>query len=284
MDELSRQLRAAVVAPPPSRIDVDRLIEADVRRRRHRAWTLAGTATAAAVAAVLVVPSVLAGPGPAVGPAGFGPPLSAQPTDSAPPLCAGVSPKPTGPQPPIQSHDTVRARPTEPPADGVARLTGVLRDTLRTALPPDVRLEPAQESCTEPQFQYHPSYREYSVDATLRRGDESGFFLLRVLPTGTDEAMGEVCSDAPDERSCEFKELPDGATALLQIHEHIPDGRQLWALVSRADGTSVLVITNNVHNEVVGNEVKVTLSADEPLLTMDQLVAIARTPGLTLHP
>ena len=284
MRELSERLHAVVTTPPPTRIDLDRLVEADVRRRRHRTWTLAGTATAAAVAAVLVVPSLLAGPDAASGPAGFGPPPAASPTGSVPPLCTGVSPKPTGPQPPTQSYDTVRDRPTESPADGVARLTGVLRDTLRTALPPGVRLEPEQKSCTEPQFQYHPSYREYSVDATLRRGDDFGFFLLRVLPTGTDTAVGEVCSDAPDELSCEFKSYPDGATALLQVHEYIPGGRQLWALVSRADGTSVLVITKNMHDEVIGNQVKTILTADEPLLTMYQLVAIARTPGLTLHP
>ncbi|SCE83307.1 hypothetical protein GA0070607_2123 [Micromonospora coriariae] len=266
---------------------MNHLIEADARRRRHRAWALMGTGVAAALAAVLVAPTLLADTGAAPGPAGFGPPPAVSPPDPAPPHCTGVSPKPTGPQPPTQSYDTARARPTESPADGVARLTGAFRDTLRTALPPGVRVEPAQKSCAEPQFQYHPSYREYSIDATLRRGDDFGFFLLRVSPTGTDRSVDDVCSDAPppeNERSCEIENYPDGSAAVLSIHEDVPGGRQLRALVHRAEGNSVLVITNNIHNNVVGNKVTQTLTADEPLLTMDQLVAIARAPGLTLYP
>ncbi len=284
MDELSRQMRAVVAAPPPTRIDVNKLTEADVRRRRHRTWTLAGSAVAAAVAVVAVMPVVLAGPRGGVVPVGSAPPLAAVPTDSASPLCAAVHPRPSGPQPPTQSYGTVRTRPTESPENAVARLTGVLRGKLRTALPPDVRLKPDQKTCADSQFQYHPSYRKYTVDGTLRRGDDYGFFRMEVFPTGTDEALGEACIDAPDELSCEFKDYPDGAKATLRVHEDTPGGRQLWALLSRSDGTSVLLITNNMHHEVTGNEVKTTLTADEPLLTLDHLVDIGRTPGLTLHP
>ncbi|MBQ1023237.1 hypothetical protein [Micromonospora sp. C95] len=167
----------------------------------------------------------------------------------------------------------------------MVRLTGVFRAMLGSALPPGVRLEPAQPTCTEPQFVYHPSYRWYTVDGSIRRADgDSGFFQLRVFPTGTDEAMAELCSGGPDELSCESKDYPDGATAVVRVNEFMADGRQLWALLSRPDGTSVQIMTNNLHHEVIGNQVETTLTADEPLLTLDQLVTIARTPGLTLYP
>ncbi|MEU5939140.1 hypothetical protein ABZ807_08095 [Micromonospora sp. NPDC047548] len=43
----------------------------------------------------------------------------------------------------------------------------------------------------------------------------------------------------------------------------------------------MLAITNNFRG---GNRVQTSTAADAPLLTMDQLVAIARAPGLSLYP
>ncbi|MEH0982296.1 hypothetical protein [Micromonospora sp. CPCC 205556] len=194
-----------------------------------------------------------------------------------------MTPRPTGPQPPLQTHGTVRARPNEAPAAAVARLTGALRDALRTRMPAGMRIEPAQPGCTEPQFQYHPSYREYTVDGTVRRGEDSGFFLLRVSPTGTDLAKPD-CQQAYNTLDCKITRFPDGSAAVLSKSEEAPGARQLWVHLLRPDGTSVAVVTNNYRTEVVSNRAKITPTADQPLLTMDQLVTLARSPGLTLYP
>ncbi|WP_446212127.1 hypothetical protein [Micromonospora sp. IBSANI012] len=283
MDEISRELRVAVADAPPSRIDVDQLIAADRQRRRHRTWVWSGTGVAAAVAVAVVTPVLIAG-GPA--PRTALPPAIGSPTAgpaTAVKLCTGVTPKPTGPQPPLQSYGTVRPRPTEEPAAGVARLTAALRDGLRTRLPAGVRLDPAQKGCTEPQFQYHPSYREYEVGATVRRGKESGFFLLRVAPTPREESTPD-CARAMNSEDCRIVRFPDGSTAMLSRLEAERGQWQFWAFVARPDGTSVLAITNNFRSQPVGNQMQTSTTADTPLLTMDQLVEITRAPGLTLYP
>lgn len=279
MDEISHELRLAVADAPPSRIDVDQLIRVERQRRRHRTWVWSGTGVAAAVAAAVVTPALIAG-GPA--PRTAVPPAIGSPTVSPTAevrLCTGVTPKPSGPQPPLQSHATVRDRPTEEPAAGVARLTAALRDGLRNRLPADVRIDPGQKGCAEPQFQYHPSYREYVVSGTVRRGKDSGLFLLRVAPTPRDEAVPN-CAQAPDPENCEVVRYPDGSVALHSTMPAERRHRQLSVLLLRPDGTSVLAITNNG----VDNSVETSKTADTPLLTLDQLATVARMPGLTLYP
>ncbi|WP_433346181.1 hypothetical protein [Micromonospora sp. CA-111912] len=281
MDEITSQLHAAAADAPATRIDVEHLISAERRHRRHRSWVWSGIGVAAAVAAVAVVPVLAAGgPPQAITLPAFGMPTGAPPTPVS--LCAGVTPQTSGPLPPLQSYDTVRARPTEAPGDGVARLTGALRDALPSLLPTGVRIDPALKGCSEPQFQYHPRYREYTVDGTVRRGEESGAFLLRVLPTPTDEAE-PGCRHAPDPDNCEDVNYPDGSAALVSIMVVEPGQRQLSVLLFRPDGTSVLAITNNFRNELVGNRRRTSKTADEPLLTVEQLAAIARAPGLTVY-
>lgn len=283
MDEISKQLHAAATGAPPSRIDVSGLIAADRQRRRCRAWTMAGTGVAAAVAAIVVTPALVTGSDvdpavPALPPAATG---SAAPSTS--PLCTSVTPRATGPQPPLQSHHTVRARPTEQPGDAVARLSGALRTALRAQLPAGLTVRPVQPGCTELQFQYHPSYREYEAGGTLRRGTSSGFFLMHVRPIPADEKVAD-CANVMDSQNCEMRTYPDGSTAIRSTMEAGPDERQLWALVLRPDGTSVQLITNNFRTNVKGNSANSQLTAEEPLLNMEQLVALGRAPGLTLYP
>ncbi|WP_405102212.1 hypothetical protein [Micromonospora sp. NBC_01412] len=282
MDEITSQLHAAAADPPATRIDVEHLISAERRRRRHRSWAWSGIGVAAAVAAVAVVPALAAG-GP---PHAITLPVLSLPTGapSAPvPMCAGVTPQTSGPLPPLQSHDTVRARPTEAPGAGVARLTGALRDALPALLPNGVRIDPALKGCSEPQFQYHPRYREYMLDGTVRRGEESGAFLLRVMPTATDEAAPD-CRHAPEPDDCEVVNYPDGSAAVVSSMVAGPGQRQLRVVLLRPDGTSVLTVTNNSRFEPVGNQMRPSKTAEEPLLTVEQLAAIARAPGLTLYP
>ncbi|MGW1056520.1 hypothetical protein [Micromonospora rubida] len=282
MDEITSQLHAAAADPPATRIDVEHLISAERRRRRHRSWAWSGIGVAAAVAAVAVVPALAAG-GP---PHAITLPVLSLPTGapSAPvPLCAGVTPQTSGPLPPLQSHDTVRARPTEAPGDGVARLTGALRDALPALLPNGVRIDPALKGCSEPQFTYHPSYRQYTVDGTVRRGKEHGLFLLQVRPTDTESAVPD-CRRAFARGNCEVIDYPDGSAAVVSSMVEGPGQRQLQVVLLRPDGTSVLAVTNNFRNELAGKRMRTLKTADEPLLTVEQLAAIARAPGLTLYP
>ncbi|NES26057.1 hypothetical protein GCE86_26505 [Micromonospora terminaliae] len=276
MDEIGNELRAVVADPPPTRIDVDGLIRAEGRRRRQRTWVWSGTGAAAAAAAVLAVPALVVGggtsrPAPAGLPSAFPAPEVS--------LCTGVSPKPSGPQPPLQSYGTVRVRPTETPLDGVTRLTGALREALRDGLPAGVRIESLQPGCTEPQFQFHPSYREYEAGGRLRRGEDSGFLLLQIRPTARDQTPPS-CEHAVNPQDCTVVRHPDGTATVRSTLPGEPGERQLTVLALRPDGTAVLGITNNFRSGPEGS----TTTAPEPLLTMDQLDELARSPGLTLYP
>ncbi|MFG2165162.1 hypothetical protein [Micromonospora chersina] len=278
MDEIGSELRALVADPPPSGIDVDGLIRAEGRRRRQRTWVWGGTGVAAAVAVVVAAPAFVAGgaaPGPGDGPAGL-PTAFPWPEVS---LCAGVSPKPSGPQPPLQSYGTVRTRPTEAPVGGVTRLTGALREALRDGLPDGVRVESAQPGCPEPQFQFHPSYREYEAGGWLRRGGDKGLLLLQLRPTAQDQTPPS-CEHAVNPQDCTVVHHPDGTATVRSTLRGEPGEQQLTVLVLRPDGTAVLGITNNFQSGPEGS----TTTAPEPLLTMDQLDELARSPGLTLYP
>ncbi|RKN48233.1 hypothetical protein D7223_09375 [Micromonospora endolithica] len=275
-------MRAAVATPPPTRIDVEELISGDARRRRHRAWTFAGTGVAAAVAAVLVTPAILAGEGNGPGPSAVGPPRSVSTATAAPGLCTGVTPKPTGPEPPLQSHDTVRDRPTEPPTTAAARLSAVLGAVLEAELPDDIVVESVQPSCSRPQFQYHPRYRHYEAVGDLQRGTSSGWFMVTVdASPASDEAS---CAYAPDERTCEVLDQPDGSVAVVSSTPLGEGVVQATVSVFRPDGTVVQLMASNGRVTRDGNEHVTTRTAEELLLTTAQMVTIGRTAGLTLYP
>ncbi|MEU8296008.1 hypothetical protein AB0C04_01790 [Micromonospora sp. NPDC048909] len=282
MDELVEQLRASVDGAPPTRIDVDELIAADRQRRRHRTWTMAGTGIAAAVAAVAVAPALLAGPGPAPGGLTL-PPVGTGSSADEPSLCPVLTPKPSGPQPPLQTYDTVRSRPTESPNSGVARLTGALRPALAANLPPGLTVDGFDglvPDCELVQFTYHPSYREYSAHARLVEDGRSTNFTVSLLPTAVHDPTD--CAVAPDPRGCTSEVLDDDGVLIVSVDQPGDQGHeQRRVLLQRPDGTSVVVSTNNF---------PAGPSPDGPgggtplMVTVDQLVAIARTPGLTLYP
>ncbi len=184
MDELSDLMRAATAAPPPTRIEMNTLIAKEQRRSR-RNWTASVTGIGVALAGILVIPAVLGGAGSKGIPVPIVEPLTAPPVE----LCAPLTqrPGPGTPWPPMQSYDTTRERPTEPPTRAVPRLTSALREALRATLPTGVRVEPVQPGCTDPQFAYHPSYRRYDLMARIERGDEFRMLVIRVMPTGVDD-------------------------------------------------------------------------------------------------
>ncbi|MFI6237804.1 hypothetical protein ACIBD9_29930 [Micromonospora sp. NPDC050784] len=287
MDELTKHFRDAVAGSPPSRIDLDGLITADRQRRRHRAWTLAGTGVAAAVAAV-AVPILVAVPGPG----GMAlPPMSSGSGDTS--LCpapiplgggpnsSGGGPEPlaSGPEPSSQTYDTVRVRPTEPWQAGVPRLTAALRAALATTVPTNLTVTGAVPECDRPQFAYQLPHRQYETIATLSRDGRHSHLKVAVQLTRADAKAD--CAAAPDARNCEVWGLGDDGVAMLSTSTD-PDGGTLrWVQLMRVDGTSVTVTAGNLLHGYGGPADRV---ARDALLTSQELVELARAPGLTLYP
>jgi len=289
MDDLAAKMRAATDSPPPTRIDLDALIAGELRRRRT--LRVAGAVAAVAVTALAIAVPALALSGrapestylPGVAPA---PNATGSPAGSVP-LCAPLSPSPSGPQPPLQSYDTVRPRPTEPVSQAVPRLTEAVRAALREVLPAGMTVEAAehQPDCAEPQFQYHPSYRSYDLFARVTDEQGSGSLVIRVLPSGGSGEKPVSCQPSSlgpiaDQGDC--KQEPDGTVVLTLIHDRMGGkGRQYQVYVVRPDGDTVVAIESNV---LVERDLSEKLARPEPPLTVEQLVQIGRAPGLTLYP
>ncbi|MEU5562946.1 hypothetical protein [Micromonospora musae] len=281
MDELSEQLRAAVDASPPTRIDIDQLIAHDRRRRRQRAWAMAGTGTAVVVLALtstLVARPVLddltlpGGGSPSAGPS----------------LCATPTPQSRRPLPPIPTYGTygtVRPRPTEPPDEGVARLTGVLRQALEDHLPVGLTIANRNPTCDLVQFRYSPRLQSYDTSPLLMRGDQVEDLSVDVEPTVVDEPQG--CAAAMAGSVCTSTHLPDGSllatsTMANPMHKGVD---QRFVEVWRTDGTHVSVTTSNFLTMQNGHPDRRSLEPSPPrLTTMEELTAIATTTGLTVYP
>ncbi|WP_410810469.1 hypothetical protein [Micromonospora sp. 067-2] len=84
---------------------------------------------------------------------------------------------------------------------------------------------------------------------------------------------------ALDQRDCTVRRYPDGAATITGILVD-PGGRaSRWVLVQRAEGTSVSVRVDNISVSADGRP-----ETTAGTLTLDQLVAIGRSAGLTLYP
>ncbi|HEX5598146.1 MAG TPA: hypothetical protein VFX61_19345 [Micromonosporaceae bacterium] len=300
MDDLTGMLRAAVEEPPPTRIDLDRLISGERRRRRHLTLAGLGTGVAAAVAAILVVPALLAAPGPRGDNLSFGAPSSpAAETPSPPPtLCAPWSLDPTGPQPPVQSHGTQRTRPAESPEAAVLRLTAELRRALRDDLPPLVEAAGlAQPNCPHPQFQFDPKRGEYVTVLRVMRHDVTAYLQIRLLPTPSDDDLGchavdekDACTFhyRPDEscqaaEECTFTIPPGNGTTASVYEESSKDGHpRVSVLVRRPDGTSALLTLSTEPGALVSGGPTEAAGKELP---MDDgaLFVLGTYPGLTLY-
>ncbi|MER5332462.1 hypothetical protein [Micromonospora sp. NPDC002717] len=256
---------------------MDRLIADDRQRRRHRAWTLAGTGVAVAVLAL--TPALVAGPGDRL-PSGRGGSPSA-----APSFCSEPLPPSGRPQPPVPTYDTVRAQPTERPEDGVARLTGVLRAALDDHLPAGLTVEEELRDCDQIQFVHRRSTSHYWTRILVTSGPLVEWLDVTLVTRSTDERPG--CGAAMDHGICEDRRLPDGSLIAASTEPN-PSHRGVErraVLVQRVDGTSVTVAANNFPMIMKDPDGPRSLEpAPPPVVTMAQLTAIATTPGLTLYP
>ncbi|MEU2612339.1 hypothetical protein ABZ570_12260 [Micromonospora sp. NPDC007271] len=162
------------------------------------------------------------------------------------------------------------------------RLTGVLRGALRDVMPPDVTVRAVLPGCTDPRFQYQPSYRRYVASGRLARGAEEGFLTVDLRPTAAD-AAADCATLTGDSKHCTRTELADGGVLLTSAVPYgVESVAQLSAILVRPDGTMVRAITANAGTGPDGGAPRRT--AEQPLLTTAQLAALARTAGLTLYP
>jgi hypothetical protein len=80
---------------------------------------------------------------------------------------------------------------------------------------------------------------------------------------------------------CTRTENPDGTVVFAQSANF----RQHKVFVHRPDGVTVWLISNNVDFQFIQNQPdRETLTRPEPPLTIEQLIQIGRSPGLTLYP
>jgi hypothetical protein len=274
MDDIADRMRAAAAYPPPTSIDIDRLIAGEQRRRRQLRWAASAGGVAAAVAAVVFAATTLPG-------RGGEPALSGWPGNAGlptPSRCAPLMPSPTGPLPPEQSYGTVRPRPTEPVSEAVSRLTAALDDAFRTQLP-DLRVTPVEPGCERPQFQYHPQYKRFFASAFLSDSKGRGWLYLVLAPTATERRP--ACVPVQNGGTCEDRDLPGGGTARIETFP-VDGGKQYQVDIDRPDGTTAHVVTNNLHYGSA--EAVPSATRSEPILTPDQMIRLGSTPDLTLYP
>jgi hypothetical protein len=306
----------AIGEVPPSSVDVDAVITRG--RRADRLRRVANPAVAAGVAVVLAVGAIAytmtrgddgAGSGgigvggsPTSTESSTGPRETSASNQPAPSSGSGKetttgTPPPNGPVP---TPPTACSRPDlETAAELNSRLGQVVASAVqaqRSDMPlaanpgmeypngtPRGALEFFQVNKTPGTDQPICDVDSYSMARATTNGPEgAGNVLVAVQPSFYDAATSLSCDDgATEEISCEIVTTPNGdriKKASLKFEGGTSGNR---VDVIRADGTSVTVTIDDI-----GTSIK---SGDGPTataipLTLDQLVAIATAPGMTMFP
>jgi hypothetical protein len=251
MNQLPDLLRRTVGNPPPSAIDLDQLIATEHQARRRRQ---AFTAGVAGVAVVGVGASVMLWP--AGSPTGLAPATTAGSS-----TCVAIRPTPSS-----SNDPTVGPNPlAEPEAAAVDRLSTVLDAALTAHLPGRTVTDVIHAGCETVRFEprVYPARYYAWVDVSDATGTGGLVFMLNDKPFPGVDQYDNV------------QTLPDGT----KVGWHGPGEDGTFQLgVERADGTSLTVLCLNTHgrDHVTG---RVTAPA-----TVDEVLAIATDPGLTLFP
>jgi hypothetical protein len=279
MDQLSESLRLASADPPPTRIDLDDLIDGEHRAGRRRRWLGAVGGTAAAVIAIAVGAAVIQGNGASPGGTPFGNPGPGT-----------AQPNPTGKGAPGPEDPSVPT-PTEPTEVALARLTAALNASLASTLGPDVALsDPNTPGRPPPSFSGEPGGYKAGVTITDEAGSAYLGVYLRPAPMPPDSdpvPQKDECQNHPATTTCQREVQPDGSVVyMLQSTEQ--GGLTLEAEHYRIDGTAVTTTLTNVSSGRSDPEAKTmpppVFTRDGLPLTMDQLLEIVRDPALTLFP
>ena len=293
----------AIGEVPPSTVDVDAVI---VRgRRAARIRRVANPAVAAGVAVVLLTGAVAYtmtrgdDGGPVVGTA---PPST---TSSSPPSTSSSEVPPSTTMPPGSTFYEIPITPPprceegdlETAKEAAARLRQVVTDAV-LAQRPDLQLSPNHEYPKGVQREPLEFYQtittekaevplcdregEFESTATTTAPDGDGNLLVLVGPDfHPDERISCERNGLPGVTFCEAPTGPDGEEIVKQTVGFEGGTVMHRVEVVREDGTAILVQAENV---ATSSKYGGPATATAPPLSLDQLVAVATDPDLTLFP
>jgi hypothetical protein len=267
MEHLSETLRAAAADPPPTGIDLDRLIAGERRRRR--------VTTGAAGLVVLAVAGVAALTLRA--PAGHG--VGGLPSASTGTLgdCVAVLPRPSATArgetaKPTATTTATPRMPTEPEHSAVVRLSAALDARLPAVMPGFTFTDVVHPTCEGIQFE--PDVYPARYYANLQARDGAGI--------GTVVVMVHYVQFVDMSAYQHHETRPDGTIVGWMADTVVPEmgglhGAQVSVL--RPDGTFLTLLSQNIVDAKSDTFTRRTAPA-----TVEQLIAIGTDPGLTLYP
>lgn len=248
MRDLTDELYVAVASPPPSGIDVDRLIAAERRRTRRLRWAGGGAALSAAVAvAFLVSPTAPA-------------PVDNADTGALAPVAADCPRAPGGDR---ERHGvpeyTRDPRLTESCADATARLTAALRPALNTVLP----------GVTAEGFLLNEYTNQYESSTPITTKSGAGKVTVMVRTQTQPVPTAQECKEG-----CSHEVRPDGT--VIEVFDGTREQISHEVDVFLPDHTRISV---HATLRAEGAPRHLPLSIDET-----KALALALTPDLTLFP
>ena len=294
MKDLGDRMRAIAEDPPPTTIDVDRVIASERRRTRNiRVVTAVACSVAAVVLSTTLIPGVRAGLIPVddteVGSQQSAPPVvteqpAASPEDpsavEATPwesqlACGTVTRSPTGA---YQSFDAANQESFQPTVTASRLSTVVAKALAKTSLSKS-KLRDLQhdDRCGGMQFVYDSQRRTFrlGLEVVDPMGIGTLVISLRPLPARSEP---DPCATS---RSCNVMTNADGSTYIADTLRTESGGLQYSMSLSRTDGTLVLV---SASNQAGGSTPLDQPTRKIPPLDLDDLVALSQNPGLTLYP
>jgi hypothetical protein len=282
VNDLPTYLRAAADEPPPTTIDLDALIAGE--RRRSRTVRLA-TFGGGIVAVTALIVGVTLSAGSLVGGVlhAGAPPGTATPGDPSNEPTADVGsdePVPCGvviiaPKGVYQSFTGTRPDPAEPPGQIARRMSEALDTALVARLPKDTAIRDLGHTsgCDRRQFVYDPQRREYNLPLAITTPAGTARLFVLVMPKTAD---WDRCYVTPPDAMCQRHELRGGGQYASDTMVAGSEVRHT-VTVFRADDTMVsMQVTNfDLNNRPV--------AGSQPPLSIEQLVELGQTPGLTLY-
>jgi hypothetical protein len=231
MTEYQQVLDREMGTPPPSTVDVDRIIRRQRRRTRLRDLGIAGSAGAAALT-MAVIYTMLQG--------------NAPPRDAGTPPAepgATASARTTGPGPVGTSSPGQPVTPTDPAV--IAPLADVLRQQLRDAIPGVQFVAFDSGRPSEFALVFRPGGIGHSASARLQDAAGSATFLIEAGRGDITSPADVQCSGDPkpldiDEVNCEVVDGPSGARLMVLTVENKGFSRYVLELV-RTDGAGLRI-------------------------------------------
>ncbi|MFF5231096.1 hypothetical protein [Dactylosporangium sp. NPDC000521] len=268
--DLTQAMHAATQDPPPTTIDVDRLITGE-RRRTRRLRAVTGIGVAAALAAgVVALPQYLSQKPSGQSP-GLAPPSAVAPTTRTPAPC--VTPSPTVTVPAGSGKEEIRPHPLIPVTESCGAAIARLGDELTALLP---RLVPGATFTNARDGSPLPAL--VTKEAGPQLGYTAGFNLpggvMSVRTVAAEETPAQFRAFAQEQCAipgahCRSAAI-DGAELLIRNDVTGGYGIDVWAV--RPDGMQLLALT------------RASTPGRPTPVTEQQLIDLVLTPALTLYP